>query len=1455
MSEHTPHAADDASPSPEANIFTVGGTVQAGGGVYISRLADDELLELCRAKAFAYILTARQMGKSSIMVRAAEQLATENIKSVIVDLSKIGANSQITSDQWFLGLLFIIKSRLNLKTNLLQWWRANEHLSQTQRLVNFFVEVLLVEVSEPVIIFIDEIDTTINLPFTDDFYVAIRSLYNERMSTPSLRRLSFVLIGVATPSELIQDARRTPFNIGQRVDLADFTFDDALPLAAGLNLASDEATRDVLRSVLKWTNGHPYLTQRLFRRLVETGEKAWTEADIDRAVAETFFGEMSVRDNNLQFVRDMLTKRAPDITGVLTIYREVLRGRQPVPDEEQSIIKSHLKLSGVVKREDGALVVRNEIYRRVFGEAWIKEHLPVNWTRRLTRVARAAALIFLVMLLPLAVIAWVQRGNALDSAAKAEESAEQERAAKEVAQDAMKEAIEQRAIADEQRTLADEQKTKAVNLAKNEGLEKEKAIKAAEGERQAKEATRAALIVAEDKRREAEEQRRVAESERERANKLASAATAAADDAREAEAAALDAQKRAVAAEAEAKRLGKIVSARLLAKQANELSTKDGQNELALLLATESMKRYDSVDADGVLRRGIQALGQVTGDKPRSVQRIRNDAPVNQIAYSAGGDLIATASADNVVRVTRVEDGKEVFRLPDTKVTGNIGLTPSPSFFWDTLLAIPSGNNLILVNLDAIDVNQPRGSRPDVLRLPLKSPITALAFSPYGGYVASASGTDVVITDVAKVADAPRVLSHDERTVTALAFSSDGSFITTASSGEAGSGSVVQTWNPASGQKLGSFSNDASQSNLLLAISPDDQFIATVSTSGILQVRRILGGGIIADLTLTDATRTEATLPQSLRFSPDGRYLALAIGNRTLLWRVNFGGDVFRESEPSRSQVTDDGRGASQTQSKQSGAPQPQQQQLPYDAWETTPQTQRPVNNALIALEPLKHDGKVTSLAFSPDGRFIATSSLDKTAALYELATGKRISGVQHQGGINAVVFSPDSKNFATAGRDNTAQLWDFTAGREIVPLQHEGDDPVQTVAFSPDGENVATGTLSGKLHVWSTGAGIRKHQPYALHTGAINSVKYSPDGKMIVTAGQDKVVRVWSVRDGVSLDPKPKEMRGHTDVISSAAFDENFSNPFADPLPSANPFDNSELLVTAGRDGKIYVWNLDTNESRLVFAHVGDDQAGASGVFGFNSAVWNPQDNHIIAFAGDDGTINIFDWQTRTMLRTLDDNADLNYAASSRTPIVSLAWSPNGKLLAAGKSDGSIVLWQVAAPNNLETNLQFTKLQFEQSPKHDRLVRSVTFSTDSNYLASASDDQTARIWKLFETVEGKMTTTVTRGGKEFRIAREVMNVKHDASKSTAAINAVAFGESFANNGQFCTGASDGTARLWLWQPIDLVAEACSRLTRNLSESEWRAYMLDEERTCTCDKITCGEGSPADVSPVPQSAR
>lgn len=358
--------------NPSERLYTVGGTVQAGGGVYIRREADSQLLRYCHEGAFAYVFSTRQVGKSSLLVSTADALRREGSHPVYVDLTQIGVN--VTAEQWYLGLAALIQDRLRLKADVREWWLSHPETGLPQRLLHFLQTVCLSEIGEKITVFIDEIDSTLKLPFSDDFFAVIRSVYNARPQMPEFRRLSFVLAGVTTPGDLVKDPRLTPFNVGKPVELTDFTVEEAAPLAAGLGPPSQVEAIRVLEGILKWTGGHPYLTQRLCRAVADLSRSRWTERDVDDVVARTFLASEGGDDVNLSFVRDMLTRRAPDPVRILNAYLKVYREKSGVPDNNSETYE-HLKLSGVVRSERGWLRMRNLLYASVFDEEWVEECL------------------------------------------------------------------------------------------------------------------------------------------------------------------------------------------------------------------------------------------------------------------------------------------------------------------------------------------------------------------------------------------------------------------------------------------------------------------------------------------------------------------------------------------------------------------------------------------------------------------------------------------------------------------------------------------------------------------------------------------------------------------------------------------------------------------------------------------------------------------------------------------------------------------------------------------------------------------------------------------------------------------------------------------------------------------------------------------------------------------------
>ena len=354
----------------QGSFFQVGGTLAPDSKSYVTRVADTELLRLTRAGEYCNVLTARQIGKSSLMVRTYQQLRREDIHTVVIDLETIGIQ-RIPANEWYFALIGEIRRQLQLEVDEERWWKERESLSLVQRFTEFLQDVVLQETSGQVVIFVDEIDSTLNQPFTDDFFAAIRSMFNERAANPDNKRLTFVLVGVAHPSDLIKDRmRRTPYNIGHTIELSDFTPREARTLLPGLEWEYAGRSERILQRVLYWTDGHPYLTQRVCAEIASRTESRWPNREIDRLVNELFLREGQLRgETNLQRVADYI-QGSQYREEMLQLYREILSGKQ-VRDDERSIVKSQLKLSGVVKATPkGYLRVRNRIYERVFGPQW-----------------------------------------------------------------------------------------------------------------------------------------------------------------------------------------------------------------------------------------------------------------------------------------------------------------------------------------------------------------------------------------------------------------------------------------------------------------------------------------------------------------------------------------------------------------------------------------------------------------------------------------------------------------------------------------------------------------------------------------------------------------------------------------------------------------------------------------------------------------------------------------------------------------------------------------------------------------------------------------------------------------------------------------------------------------------------------------------------------------------------
>ena len=227
--------APSSLPALSASFYVTGGTLPPSSSSYVQRQADTDLIASLLAGEYCSILNSRQMGKSSLMARAIQQLQAQNIATAVIDLTGFGQN--LTIHQWYRGLLIRLGQQLDLEDALEDFWDEHERLSPLQRWQLALQTLLLAHLNREVsckqeppsgrpslVIFVDEIDIVRSLPFSaDEFFAAIRQCYTGRATDPHLSHLCFCLLGVASPSELISSPLMSPFNIGRRIEVRDFT--------------------------------------------------------------------------------------------------------------------------------------------------------------------------------------------------------------------------------------------------------------------------------------------------------------------------------------------------------------------------------------------------------------------------------------------------------------------------------------------------------------------------------------------------------------------------------------------------------------------------------------------------------------------------------------------------------------------------------------------------------------------------------------------------------------------------------------------------------------------------------------------------------------------------------------------------------------------------------------------------------------------------------------------------------------------------------------------------------------------------------------------------------------------------------------------------------------------------------------------------------------------------------
>ncbi len=1201
----------------DPEIFTVGGAVQASGGLYLTRPVDSELLALCRARAYTYILTPRQLGKSSLMVNTAERLSAEGVLPVLIDLTECGLLA--TAEEWYFGIVTLIAGALGESQDLHTWWTSLSALSVTQRLLRFFEDIVLARTEAPIVIFVDEIDCTLSLDFTDDFFVAIRLLHNARSYVPALRRLTFVLIGVASPAELYHDPRRTPFNIGRRVELTDFTLSEVAPLAAGL--PGSEADRDqTLKWALAWTGGHPYLTQRLCAAIAAEGQPPASSDRMDALVATLFKGDLGRTDSNLQFVRDMLVRPSTIAPAVLSAYREVLRSRRPVPDDTQSMPKTRLKLSGIVTTRDDHLRVRNRLYAEVFDLDWIDRNWPRDWWSQIPYQVRVALILILIMAVALSATALY--------------AVRQQRQAVAAAQ-----------LADQQTRLATGRLLTAESqILSNNRQPRLSALLAIEVLRHGQPSDAGTSIVAENVLRQSLEALK--------ASILYGHAGQVWDVIFTPDG------KWLVSSDTDGTAL--LWDVRRDAPQAPSIRLAGHDGRIWALDISGDGRWLATAGADGTAR--LWDLEQPDPVANPVILRA-HDAPTLSLTFSPDGTLLATGGADGRLGLWRSQDSTWVRTLDTpwslgawvwdlafsddgrwlaasdrTKTARVWDLSGPPTAAGLALHGhsdairdiefIPGSSTLITAGLDELVLGwdltlaDPTGYPMALGRH--KDGIIAIAVNPDGRWLAT-GGLDqkVRLWDLQSQTGSPAAtLRGHTELIFDEAFSPDGRYLATSSSDH-----TVWLWNvamedPAEDAMTLLGHDDAVRG---IAFSPQGRWLASAGWDGTVQLWDLstplsasspflLQGhssvvGRLAfsqhDQLLLTADANTGTLlwdKEIDRFSPDPvaqlPVRAASASNRWLLVADEAGYAAIRglEHVPRNAPLllppvtdwrdalalSDDGRWVV-TASREPEPPlwesvilYPSVSQgrawQPPRLWDVSlllADSALPASaNTNAARELPGLESGVLLAHFSPDGHWLLTEQPDFVGALWPLPTSPDRAAPRllpgHSGRWRAA-FSADGRWLATAGEDQTVRLWDLLQ-TDLESTVRILKNPGRTwdLAFSPDNRWLVTGDsdFAARLRDMSELSTLEKPIVLRGHGGAVFSVAFSPDGRWLVTGSLDQTIRVWDLATPGPAATTPRVLVGHDDWVSALAFSHD-----------------SRRLLSGARDGTTLLWNLDIGQ------------------------------------------------------------------------------------------------------------------------------------------------------------------------------------------------------------------------------------------------------------------------------------